>query len=177
MRSIWRALACLALSSASVVIPHKARAQAFDPRQPLYQLISAFQNCGPPQAYQMLSPYLFQLIGQQTGGTGCYQTIRAAGPVQGMQVIDMRQFPVGPVFAIRSQHQAGAFDWHIGFNQYTNRVEYLSVQPVTGPTAPPPSVDTGPRPGPTTGGTPAPPTSRNPQPSSDGCQLYPAMCE
>lgn len=175
MRSIFRGLLYLSALSLSLIIPGNARAQSFDPRQPLYQLISAFQTCGPPQAYQMLSPYLFQLIAQQTGGSGCYQAMQSAGPVQGMQVIDMRQFPVGPLYAIRVQHQRGAFDWYIGFNQFTSRVEYLSVQPVAAPSAPPPTVEAGPRPGPTTGGSP-PPTG-GPRSGGDGCELYPAMCE
>src|SRR5690348_11489019 len=97
---LWRArqilAMVLALAFLSSALP--VRAQGFDPRPVLGQLITAFQNCGPPAVYQMLSPQLFLTIAQQTGGQGCYQQIRAAGPIQNMQILDQRQFPIGPLY-------------------------------------------------------------------------------
>lgn len=164
------ALALLLLTAALGSKPAIAQG---DPRGPLLQLIQAFQNCGPPAAYQMLSPQLFQIIRQQTNGSGCYRAIQAAGPVQSAQVVDQRQFPNGTVYAVRVVHAAGAVDWFIGFNQFTSQVEYLSFQPASGSA---PSVNTGPSP---TASGPGPSTTGNTPPSSNpgnGCDLFPAMC-
>jgi hypothetical protein len=145
-----------------------------DPREVLGMLISAFQNCGPPQAYQVLSPQLFNLIAAQTGGSGCYAPIRGAGPVTGMQVIQSQNYPIGPVYLIRVTHQAGPADWFIGFNRSTGRVEYLSFQAAQPGT----TIETGPSPG---AGGPSPSDSPTPPPppgdDPDGCSLYPAMCQ
>lgn len=149
-------------------------AQAFDPRPVLGTLISAFQNCGPPAAYQTLSPMLFQLISSQTGGSGCYLAIQAAGPVQSMQVLDQKQFPLGPVYVVRVAHSAGSVDWFIGFNKMTGQIEYLSFQAAQGQA---PTVSTGPSTGSGGPGGPQPP-SPDPHGTGDsGCQLYPAMCQ
>ena len=171
MRALNRCLCLIALLASS-----NAWSQGFDPRVPLGELIQAFQNCGPPGVYQMLSPQLFMLIGQQTGGRGCYPQIQAAGPVQDMQVIDHKMYPLGPVYVIRVTHSAGAVDWFIGFNQSTGRVELLMFQPAAGS---PPKVVEGPQDD--HGG--ASPTKRPsggggsaPKSSEDGCDLYPAMC-
>ena len=162
---------------AAAIASQPAQAQ-LDPRQPLNILISAFQNCGPPAAYQMLSPYLFQLISQQTGNRGCYPQIANAGAVTGMQLLQSQQFPIGPLYVVRVQHQSGAkADWFIGFDQFTGQVLYLSYQGVQSVQEPPPTIEAGPSP---TGGGPTPP-----QPgggggggggNGDGCDLYPAMC-
>jgi hypothetical protein len=171
------------LSCCSLAIASPAQAQSFDPRAPLGQLIQAFQVCGPPMVYQMLSPQLFQLIGQQTGGSGCYREIAAAGPIINMQILDYREFPLGPLYVIRVFHNAGPVDWFIGFNRFNGKVESLNFQ--AGQSTPP-NIGTGPSGG---GGGGSPPNP-NPTPpptssgggstggggSSDGCQLYPAMC-
>lgn len=113
------------------------RAQsAFDPRQPLAVLIHAFQQCGPATSFQALAPPLWNLIYQQTNGSGCYPQIAGAGQIVGMQVIDGRQLPLGPIYAIRVTHSggptaaAGSVDWFIGFNQYSGKIEYLNFQNV-----------------------------------------------
>lgn len=179
---MWiRALLALVMSLSLMTAVKPASAQAFDPRPVLGQLISAFQNCGPPAAYQVLSPQLFQLIAMQTNGRGCYPAIAAAGPVQNMQVIDQRQFPIGPLFVVRVFHPNMAVDWFIGFNQFTSKVEYLSFQAAqtqtptisTGPTAP---IGGSPNPG---GGSPGggSPPSGGSSGGGDGCDLYPAMCQ
>jgi hypothetical protein len=64
-------------------------AQAIDyaPESNLRALISAFQNCGPPITYQMLSPTVFTAVAQQTGGSGCYPAIAQAGPVESTRII------------------------------------------------------------------------------------------
>lgn len=169
----------LGFIAAAMALSWSLPAQAqFDPRAPLAQLISAFQNCGPPQVYQMLSPQLFQGIAQQTGGMGCYPQIRAAGPITNMVVIDQRNFPIGPLFVIRVTHQAsGPVDWFMGINLMTQRVEYLNFQNVM-PNTPTPTVMSGPtapqivNPTPTTS-APAP----GPGSGGEGCSLYPAMCQ
>lgn len=107
-------------------------AQAFDPRPILNNLIFAFQNCGPPQNYQVLSPWLTQTIAQQTGGTGCYSFMAGAGQVTGMQVTSTKEFPIGPLYSIRVFHVAGPVDWLIGFNRITGKVEYLNYQAAIG---------------------------------------------
>lgn len=159
----------------SLVTPGRAQP---DPRPILGQMISAFQNCGPPQVYQMLVPQLFQLIAAQTGGQGCYPAIRAAGPVKNMQLIGQQMFPVGPVYLIRVQHPTVAVDWFMGINQFTNQIQFLSFQPAG---AVMPSIATGPTP---TGGggvpqsnpVPSTPPSTPTPPTVTNCNLYPGMC-
>ncbi len=148
----------------------------FDPRPSLLSIINAFQNCGPPQAYQILSPQLFQAIAMQTNGKGCYPAIRQAGPITSMQMLQSQDFPIGPLFMIRVQHPQAVADWYIGFNRMNGRIEYLNFQPAQGSAIPdigrPP---TGPIPHP----TPTPGTTPGPAPgpdASEGCRAYPAMC-
>lgn len=157
-----------------------APAQQFDPRVPLGQLISAFQMCGPPQTYQMLSQQMFMLIAQQTGGQGCYAQIAQAGPVTSMAVLAQQPFPIGPLYIIRVRHQGGAVaDWFIGFNQMNGKVESLTFQAAQEQR---PTIETGPTP--EGGGSPAPGPKPQPTPQpdgdstdgGDGCDLYPAMC-
>lgn len=165
------ALACAAI----FLVPTAAVAQPFDPRPTLNTLISAFQNCGPAATYQSLAPELWQVIYMQTGGSGCYAQIQAAGQVQDMQIVDSRQFPVGPVYAVRVSYASGTADWFIGFNQLTGRVQYLTFQPAQG-SGPAPTVESGPRP--TADGPSTPPPSRpTPNNDGDGCDLYPVMCQ
>lgn len=177
MKRIMLGKAALLILAASLASPRPAQAQ-LDPRQPLGVLISAFQNCGPPAAYQILAPYLFQVVAQQTGGRGCYPQIAGAGPVAAMQVMQSQQMPVGPLYVIRVQHGSGArADWFIGFNQATGQVVYLSFQ---GAQDRPPTIEAGPSPtgsGPSTqpsGGGGAPPIAGGGD--GEGCDLYPAMC-
>jgi len=166
-RAVAGLVAAVALLGAS-----PSTAQGLDPRQALAVLISAFQQCGPPQAYQLLSPQLFQIVAQQTGGMGCYPAIAAAGPVLGMQLVDQKQLPGGMVYVIRVTHQAGSVDWFIGIGQASGKVELLTFQAAT---ATPPTVATGPRPD--AGGTPPPPPPPGSSPEGrDGCDLYPSMC-
>lgn len=178
MRRTVTGLIMLALAA---LTPMKAaQAQAFDPRQPLAILISAFQMCGPPQAYSMLAPQLFNSVYQQTGGTGCYRDIAGAGPVSGMQMLGAQDFPIGPLYLIRVSHQGGAVaDWFIGFNRMTGQVEFLRYQ-APQQSGPPPSINTGPSGG---GSGPSPAPAPNPGPSGgggsgsgEGCDLYPTMC-
>lgn len=173
MRSLRNIILFCLATAGGLVQPAQAQ---FDPRQPLSALISAFQNCGPTQVYQMLAPYLFQLIAQQTGGRGCYPQIASAGPVVGMQVMQSQQFPIGPMFLIRVQHSSGqSADWFIGFNQGTGQVEYLSFQAAGSGSGPSPTIQGGPEP---TGGGPSTPSGGGGEGSGDGegCDLYPAMC-
>jgi len=168
MIKILRLLA-LMLGASNLSLP--AKAQGFDPRPALGALISAFQNCGPPATYQMLSPELLNIVAQQTGNTGCYMAIRAAGPVTNMQVIDQKMFPAGPLYVIRVYHQGTIVDWFMGINTAMNKVAYLTFQaPQNG--QPAPTVSGGPTA--PSGGSPPPPPS--PSPTSDGCSLYPDMC-
>jgi hypothetical protein len=166
------AVACAA--SALFLVP-SASAQ-FDPRPTLATLISAFQQCGPPQAYQSLAPVLWQTVYMQTGGTGCYAQVASAGAAQDMQIVERKQFPIGPLYVVRVQHQAGIADWFIGFNQATGRVEYLTFQAAqqtstpTTTAGPAPSAD-GPSTGSGGGG------NGGGGGSGDGCDLYPAMCQ
>ncbi|MEJ0060788.1 MAG: hypothetical protein WDM79_14945 [Terricaulis sp.] len=172
MKKLFAMIAFLSCLSA----PLSASAQGFDARVPLSQLISAFQNCGPPQVYQMLSPQLFQAVAMQTNGMGCYAQIAQAGPVVGMQLIDQQEFPNGTIFVIRVTHRAAVVDWFMGVNRFTTQVDYLNYQNATGPA---PSVETGPSQSQSVG--PSPVETRRPStPSSndvpDGCELYPTMC-
>lgn len=172
MRRTITGLIMLALTS---LMPMKAQAQAFDPRQPLAILISAFQMCGPPQAYSLLAPQLFNGVYQTTGGTGCYQDIAGAGPVSGMQMLGAQDFPIGPLYLIRVSHQSGAVaDWFIGFNRLTGQVEFLRYQ-APQQSGPPPSINTGPSGG-GSGPSPAPSPAPTPGGNNDGCDLYPTMC-
>lgn len=185
-----RLLTLFAALAAGLGLATPSSAQV-DPRGPLWDLIFAFQNCGPPQTYQMLSPPLFQAIYNQTGGSGCYADIRAAGPVVDMQVVDQQRLPLGTVSAIRVRHQGVTVDWFIGINDYTGMVEILTFQPAQSGQ---PRVERGPRTGGGGGGSnpgggtpPRSPPSGGGTPSggggggssggdSDGCRLYPSMC-
>jgi hypothetical protein len=169
-------LAVLAIFSWAAV--PSARAQLFtqqtDPKPILYPLIQAFQNCGPPQAYQVLGVQLFQGIAAQTGGSGCYPAIRGAGPVTGMEVTGVQNFPAGPVFSVRVSHQGGTTaDWFIGLSNVTGRVEYLNFQaaqsntPITPQTLPDQQSGNG-------GNIP---NTQTPKPTSNkGCDKFPGMC-
>lgn len=174
----------LLLGALVVLHAPAASAQAFDPRPSLGVLIAAFQQCGPPQSYQMLSPYLFNLIAQQTGGSGCYSFIAGAGAITDMQVIDSRQYPIGPVYSVRVTHVAGPVDWFIGFSQATGRVEYLTYQTVTSGVLP--SVVNGPDSTKNLGGVlplESPPPNEPPRPGGEtqtelekACSKFPQMC-
>lgn len=157
---------------AAVGLGTSAQGQQPDARQLLATIISAFQNCGPPQAFQWLGAQLYQAVFQQTGGTGCYWPIRQAGPISSMRIMSQQQFPAGPIYQIRVQHQSGAVDWFIGISQFTGRIEYLNYQAAQ--PGPPPDIDSGPKPD----GGPSPGPDSNPGPNdpSDGCSLYPSMC-
>jgi esterase/lipase superfamily enzyme len=165
-----------------VAVP-SARAQLFnqqtDPKPILYALIQAFQNCGPPQAYQILGVQLFQTIATQTGGIGCYAALQSAGPVTGMETTGVQNFLDGPVFSVRVSHQGGTkADWFIGLSNLSGKVEYLNFQaaqsttPVTPQSLPQhQSADGGNIPNPTPSGS----TSPN-QPPTQGCKMFPSMC-
>ena len=170
----------LLMSFFSLAASAPSYSQGVDPRPVLGAIISAFQNCGPPNVYQMLSPQLFNVVGQQTNGSGCYAQIAAAGPVQNMQVVSQQNYPLGPMFIVRVAHVSFAVDWIIGFNQFTGKVEYLTFQsaqqPPVLPRVDPPTPGTPPSPGST---TPPPPSGGSPTTTSgsDGCDLYPTMCQ
>ena len=121
------------------------------------------------------------MVFQQTGGTGYYVTIAQLGQVTGAQVYGRQEFPVGPVYAVRVNHQYGAVDWYIGFNRATNVIEYIASQaaPVGQPLpqvqTPPPPPSTSPvsTPAPAAPAVQAPPAAK----SGEGCDLYPTMCK
>ncbi len=124
---------------------------------------------------------MFELVASQTGGSGCYAPIAAAGPITNMQVLQQAQFPVGPMYLVRVTHQAGPVDWFIGFNQFNGKIEYLSFQQVQGGGGGGgnPSIQTGPSPsagGPGTGAPPPPPKTDGGNPAEE-CQMFPTMCQ
>jgi hypothetical protein len=174
-RSIFLFSLVVLLWSSSITV---GRAQP-NPTVILGEMISAFQNCGPPQAYQMLAPQLFQIISLQTGNAGCYPQIRAAGPVQNMQIIGQQMFPIGPLYIIRVQHPSVTVDWFIGLNQFTGQIQFLTFQPAA---ATMPTIATGPTPsgGGSAQSAPAPapsaPTQSAPTPAPSTCSLYAGMC-
>ena len=173
---IRTALLSSILILASIALNNGSYAQFqnnFEPRQVLSQVISAFQNGGPPQVYTWFGPQLYQTVYMQTNGSGFYPPLRQLGPVTGMQVTGQQQLPAGPVYAIRARHQSGqSTDWYIGFGQFTNKIEYLNFQFVN-QGQPVPDINKGPDPD-NSGGGAEPPT---PTPGGDGCDLYPAMCQ
>ena len=162
---------------ASLATP--GRAQQVNPSLVLGRMIAAFQNCGPPPVYQVLTPQLFQIVAQQTGGSGCYPVIQAAGPVVNMQVLGQQTFPVGPLYLIRVQHQSGVtFDWFMGLNLLINKVQVLMFQPGGGSTMPTiatgPTLGNGSGGGGTSGGSSPPASQTTPPPAN--CSLYAGMC-
>lgn len=168
-----RLMLTLAVAAGAAAVMTAAHGQQPDPRQVLATIISAFQNCGPPQAFQWLSPQLYQSVYMQTGGSGCYWPIRQAGPVSSMQVMSQQQFPAGPVYQIRVQHPSTAVDWFIGISQFSGRIEYLNYQAAQGP---PPDISTGPTPDGGPSPPPDTPPTNEPSDDTDGCTLYPSMC-
>lgn len=160
-----------------------ARAQGFDPRPSLGQMITAFQRCGPPAAYQLLSPQMFQIVAAQTNGAGCYRDIAGAGPVLKMEVLQQADFPIGPLFLVRVTHQGGPVDWFVGFNRFSGKIEYLSYQQIQGT---PPSIQSGPAPSAGGPGTDATPPVRSAPRGGTGdkggsqpeeCSMFPTMCK
>lgn len=168
----------IALTATLLCCTWRAEAQEFDPRPALSTLISAFQQCGPPQAYQLLSPYLFSLVAQQTGGRGCYAPMAAAGVVTKMEVIDHALFPAGPLYIVRVTHVAGPVDWFIGFDQTSSKVIYLTFQSVT--TGPSPSVAAGADQSANLGlvkpPKPVKPVDESSDSKSASCKKFPQMC-
>lgn len=160
------------LVSAAVVFWSSLSAHAqMTPESALTTLISAFQNCGPPQAYQLLEPHLFQLVAQQTNGMGCYQQIAAAGHVTGVSRQQSMQLPDGMMYLIRVQHSSQvAVDWFVGINSFSGRVAFLSYQPASQRV----DINRGPDPTDSTKIDTAPPP---PASGEDGCDVYPAMCQ
>lgn len=153
-----------------------ARAQG-SPEQFLYTMISAFQNCGPPQVYQSLSPQLYQQVYFQTQGSGCYFQIQQAGPVQNIALIGSQNFPIGRLFQLRVSHSNTTVDWFMGVNHVTGQIDYLNYQNLVSG-SPAPTIATGPTPD--GGPSPAPVIQSTPSTSptsTDGCDIYPAMCE
>src|SRR5262245_46393455 len=93
------AIALTSLSTSPVIAQDED-----DATETLEGLITAFQRCGPPQAYTVLSPNLWNIVRLQTNGSGCYQPIMAAGPVTETEVIARQEFPLGPLYIIRVHH-------------------------------------------------------------------------
>jgi hypothetical protein len=173
-------------------------------RQTLMQLISAFQNCGPPQTYFLLGNFVYQTVYQQTGGTGCYPTLQLLGSLLAVRKISCIQFPAGPVTTFEATHQNGRVVWQIGISKVTDHVEWLSFQmggvgvadeddssaPCTDYTAAlsaaseaipntttSPSVNPNPNPSPSPGPSPNPnQTPGQPVDPQQGCVVYPEMC-
>lgn len=149
---------------------------AGDPRSVLSALIQAFQFCGPPQTYSLLGPVLYQTVWMQTGGRGCYQQIAALGPVRSLTILNRTNYPNGPIYTIRSDHQAGTFFWQIGISLASQKVEYLSSGPLQpyfppSPTAPStPAADTAPPRAVVSG---AQPKQVDPQ---QACSVYQGLC-
>jgi hypothetical protein len=100
-------------------------ASGFDPVRVLEGLVLAFQNCGPVDAYSILSPTVFDAVRVETGSTGCYPQIQAAGQIIGMQLISALQRNEGPLYRIRVFHAAAISDWVIGIDTKTARVDSL----------------------------------------------------
>ena len=180
-----RGVGYLLCSLAAIVArPSVATAQDFDPKPVLKSVIEAFQHCGPPAAYQVLSPNLWSIVWQQTGGTGCYGPIAAAGPVTKLEVIDSKTFPLGPLYVVRVYHGDVPADWFVGFNQATGKIEYLTFQSVAPGLKP--TVTQGPDPAKTLGGSGPKPPEPDPKPKPDpkpnltaieeACAKFPVMC-
>lgn len=151
-----------------------------DPRPILGQLIQAFQTCSQPQVFQYLGVFVYQSVASQTNGTGCYPNIAAAGPVTNMQVINVNQLPVGPVFAVRVSHQSGTVaDWYIGLSNVTNKVEYLTFV-AANMNAPLPDAHRGPvgQDGKDRGQIPQPAQAQPPPDDAPSeCKVFKTMCQ
>jgi hypothetical protein len=153
-----------------LVLASSAQAQAPDPRGALSALIQAFQNCGPQHVYQLLGVQAFQVVYQQTGGSGCYVQVQQLGPVTNMQVTNVAQYPAGPISTFRVTHSTGWTSyWQIGISTYTNRVEYINVSP-SDPSTPLPvppdqKVDKN-----------DPNADKKRKEAAEGCIIYKAMC-
>lgn len=142
-----------------------AQSGGLEPRRTLSTLIAAFQNCGPAIAYQMLGLQAFQIVFQQTGGTGCYPAVRQLGPVQQIEIVNTTQYPVGPFYTLRVTHQSGDKSyWQLGLGTATNKVEHISVFNYEPPA--PPIVDEK--------GKSAGHAGKE---ASEGCLMYKVMCE
>ena len=77
------------------------------PEPLLGSLIAAFQNCGPPPAFQVLGPSIFQTIWMQTNGSGCYAAVQQLGQLRQIEVLQRGQLPAGPVYLMRSRYVNG----------------------------------------------------------------------
>jgi hypothetical protein len=182
MATRLRMFFCLIAAVGGAATPAAAQPGG-DPRPMLFQLIAAFQQGGAQPAFQSLSPAMYQTVWSETGGRGFYPLLAQLGLVTGGTVHGRQEFPVGPVYAVRVQHQFGASDWYIGFNRLTNRIEYFASQPAVSnqpeprlDTPPPPRIDA-PPPRQEPRDTPAKTPPSKPTESTAGCDLYPTMCK
>lgn len=124
MRSFY--VAALICASVTVSVSN-ADAQQLGYEQSLRTLIPALQHCGPPQAYQILGPQIFNLISAQTGGMGCFQQLQPLGGISDIEELSSVDLPAGPVKTMKVTHSNGMETyWQIGISQFTNKVEFLN---------------------------------------------------
>jgi hypothetical protein len=148
-------------------------AQSLDPRPYLLNFIRQMQTGTPSQG--LIGPALWNLIAQQTGGSGYYPVLAALGPVTEIAVQQQVDLPQGTVFAMTSRHAQGICGWHIGIGSMTGKIEYSSFFVGSSP----PALPAGPSPAPSPGQPPGPtpqPTPSKPPSDTPACQKYPDLC-
>lgn len=166
---VWVRVLALVLC---LIVPSIAKAQV-DPKITLQGLIQQLSTGTPNPTWY--SPQLWAAIAAQTGGTGYYYQLAAAGPPGTITVSEQMVMPQGVLYKMRSKHSSGlTVEWLLGLNTFTNRIEYLNSNPVSGVTTAP-----GPFPDPDPVGKPKP----NPDddkttipPKDDACTKFPGLC-
>ena len=146
-----------------------------DPRTILQGVIQQLSTGTPNPTWY--GPQLWQTIAAQTGNSGIYPQLVAAGAPTNITVVQQQQMPQGFMFRLRSQHATGAaFEWLLGISSMSNRIEYMSSNPLQSG-GPGPNPNPYPSPGP----APAPGPSPNPGPTTippggSACQKFPDLC-
>ncbi|EEK3157001.1 hypothetical protein G9U60_004547, partial [Salmonella enterica subsp. diarizonae serovar 38:[k]:z35:-] len=103
-------------SAAFIIILLVQSCLAVDPRNVLASVIYQLQTGTLMQNWY--GPNLWQVMYQQTNGSGIYPQLRMLGPVQQVTLLESQGFPQGNVFKLRANHQAGTSDWVLGIGNF-----------------------------------------------------------
>ncbi len=173
--SAWTRTLAFALWS---LLPSAALAQA-DPRMILQGVIQQLSSGTPNPTWY--GPQLWATIAAQTGGSGFYPQLAAAGVPTNIVVLQQQQMPQGVIFRMQSQHASGTgFEWLLGLNHFGNRIEYMNSNPLQanlpGP-GPNPNPPPNPNPAPLPNPAPVPNPGRTTiPPSGSACDRFPGLC-
>lgn len=163
MKSRCWHLFLLAVLALMVLVPLVADAQ-MTPEQDLAQIISGLQS--GVYNWSRFAPPIWQIIYQQTGGSGRYPGLAALGQPTSIVQTGGWPLPNGYFYMFRTDFQSGSLMWQVAADNF-GRIWGIQFQPVSNPNPaePAPKMPTGGK-------------SKGDQPASkdDACKLYPNLC-